>query len=393
MAIIICKFLISINTQNKKCMARKIFENGDILYAEDVNIIGNPIVDGADFLGHGPKVIDEYLSDAPDNIKTNFYNFYGRLKVTGSTGLSISYNGGPVLLNNGSIVSISSGSLSLPDNSNTFVYINSLGAISSGATLPNESFPIALVTSSSGNITNIADLRDKLVDRVQVSSVPATEAFLPGMGMDFWGTILPNGWLWADGSLYEPADYPNLFAAIGYTYGQSGTKFAVPDKRGRVSVGAGTGVDLTSRSLGQTFGEERVTLTNTEMPSHTHSVTQTPHNHGITQTPHNHGVSDPGHNHTLFSWASGGSDDRVDALNRPGASVAGEVEPGGTYLNNNASGTVLISRSNSGVSVQSSNSNISINNSTIGLTINAQGGNASHNNIQPSISCNYIIKY
>lgn len=51
----------------------------------------------------------------------------------------------------------------------------------------------------------------------------------PGSAVPFLGSVLPSGWLWADGSTKNVADYPNLFAAIGNQFGGDGvTTFDLP---------------------------------------------------------------------------------------------------------------------------------------------------------------------
>jgi len=78
--------------------------------------------------------------------------------------------------------------------------------------------------------------------------------------------------------------YPDLFAAIGTTWGAADiAHFNVPDLRGRTLVDSGTGSGLSNRVPGQTFGEEDHQLTTAELASHTHSegstlpsVAQTP---------------------------------------------------------------------------------------------------------------------
>jgi len=99
-----------------------------------------------------------------------------------------------------------------------------------------------------------------------------------GSVMPFAGSAAPNGWLLCNGSAVSRIVYSNLFSAISTNYGAGDgtTTFNLPDFRGRTLVGAGVGgVDssgraLTSRSLGQTGGEEVHQLTIAEMPVHQH---------------------------------------------------------------------------------------------------------------------------
>jgi microcystin-dependent protein len=84
----------------------------------------------------------------------------------------------------------------------------------------------------------------------------------------------PIGWFLCDGSPKSIAEYTTLFALIGTTYGGDGqTTFAVPDLRGRVPLGAGQGLGLSSYVQGQQLGVEQVTLTSGNTPAHNHTVT------------------------------------------------------------------------------------------------------------------------
>jgi microcystin-dependent protein len=376
-------------------MPRNIFEDGDILYADQVNQIAYPIPDGEDFIGRGPKVIDDYLSDESNQIKSRFYGFYNRLRLTEATGLSLTHSGGSVLLSDASIVSIPSGSITLANNATSFVYVDETGAISSSNILPNECFPIAKVTTVSGSITELIDLRDKLLDRVTPSSIPDIQSIPPGAGMEYYGSTLPSGWLWQNGATYNIADYPNLFNAIGYTYGGSGSTFKVPDRRGRVAIGAGQGAGLTNRILGNTLGVESVTLVVSQMPPHTHSINDPGHNHGVNQSPHSHPISDPGHSHSVFvNWTDGdgGAREKTDGLSKPNTGITGEDSGGKLYANTNGSGNSLIANTASNVSVLGSTVSISISSSSSNISANTQGGGQAHQNMQPSIVCNFIIK-
>jgi microcystin-dependent protein len=85
-------------------------------------------------------------------------------------------------------------------------------------------------------------------------------------------TAIDEGWLLCDGSAVSRTTYKALFERIGTSQGagNGSTTFNVPDLRGRVPVGAGTGTGLTARALGAKGGEESHTLVTGEMPPHTH---------------------------------------------------------------------------------------------------------------------------
>lgn len=85
----------------------------------------------------------------------------------------------------------------------------------------------------------------------------------------------PPNWLPCDGRPVNVSDYPQLFLAIGNTYGitPSPEQFLLPDLRGRAVMGHGQGPGLTPRRLGQASGQNEVTLTSGQLPTHTHAMT------------------------------------------------------------------------------------------------------------------------
>lgn len=97
-----------------------------------------------------------------------------------------------------------------------------------------------------------------------------------------------TGWVPCDGRLLNiDGDNQTLYALIGTTFGGNGvTNFAVPDLRGRVPLHQGASPGLSMRVMGATGGTETVTLTTTQLASHTHPVSATT-NAGSSQVPGN----------------------------------------------------------------------------------------------------------
>ncbi|MBF1159395.1 MAG: tail fiber protein, partial [Thermobifida sp.] len=164
----------------------------------------------------------------------------------------------------------------------------------------------------------------------------AAGAVPPGTVTAFAGKTAPNGWLMCDGQSYSISTYRDLYNAIGTTYGGYGQSFQVPDLRGRFPVGKDTG---TFATLGGKGGEEKHTLTVSEMPSHQHS--------GNDRAWHDK------QKRNGQQWFVGLSHDR------------------GSWMSNAA---------NDGLTNQDTET---------GTT----GGNQPHNNLPPYISLNFIIKY
>lgn len=100
----------------------------------------------------------------------------------------------------------------------------------------------------------------------------AQEAFIGEIRM-FAGNFAPRGWAFCQGQILSIAQNTALFSILGTTYGGNGqTTFALPDLRGRVPVGTGQGPGLPMCDLGEVNGSYSVTLTASNMPVHTHSV-------------------------------------------------------------------------------------------------------------------------
>ena len=84
----------------------------------------------------------------------------------------------------------------------------------------------------------------------------------------FAGNFAPVGWLLCQGQQVSISDYDVLFNLIGTTYGGDGVNtFALPNLASRIPYHQGSGY-----ALGQTGGVEQVTLTQQQLPSHTHTA-------------------------------------------------------------------------------------------------------------------------
>lgn len=145
----------------------------------------------------------------------------------------------------------------------------------------------------------------------------------------------PLGWLLCSGQLISISGNEALFQLIGTTYGGNGTtNFALPNLQSRIPIGQGQGPGLSNYVIGQTGGQEEVTLTSNQLPAHNHNINA--------------------------STASGTA---------------------GTPSNN------FIAQNADGIDSFTSSSNGTLHTSSMGAT----GGNQAHSNIQPFLALYFCI--
>lgn len=167
---------------------------------------------------------------------------------------------------------------------------------------------------------------------------PGGDTLPIGSIVAFASDTIPNGWLLCDGSVVSRTTYSELFNAIGLNYVEEGyewqdeERFPLPNAKGRTLVGKDS-TDTDFNTLGKTAGEKTHTLTVDEMASHTHDV----------------------------------------------AIAVNNTVPGGARYFFNSAGTTSAPISDTAAWSNS-------------LTAKATGGSQAHNNLQPSLTLNYIIK-
>ncbi|ELS05339.1 microcystin-dependent protein [Xenococcus sp. PCC 7305] len=154
----------------------------------------------------------------------------------------------------------------------------------------------------------------------------------------FAGNFAPKDWEFCNGQILPINNNESLYSLLGTTYGGDGrTTFALPDLRSRVAIHPGTGI-----SLGVDGGEENVTLSTNEIPSHTHTLK------GMNVAATDANIPDPN--------------------NRVVANTSGNTSIPNIYSDNTSN-------------------LVDMNAGAIGNT----GGGQGHENRQPSLVCNYII--
>ncbi len=154
----------------------------------------------------------------------------------------------------------------------------------------------------------------------------------------FGGNFAPRNWAFCNGQILSIAQNTALFSLLGTTYGGNGqTTFALPDLQGRLPMHPGQGPGLSAHSLGEKSGSESVTLTNGQMPMHTHA-------------------SAAGAGTALDSAIPVGRYPSTPASGTPYADAGGAQMAGGG-----------------------------------GGSVGSAGGNQPHNNLMPSLCINFII--
>jgi microcystin-dependent protein len=175
------------------------------------------------------------------------------------------------------------------------------------ATTMAAGYVVSVSNNSSGDVSvalsSATDTIDTITNAVQTLAAHETRKYIVnaaatgyltaaegngipvGVVMPYAGATAPGGWLFCYGQAVSRTTYARLFEIVGETYGTADgvTTFNLPDLRGRVVAGQDdmggssanrlTGVtgSVNGDTLGGTGGAETHTLTEAEMPAHTHN--------------------------------------------------------------------------------------------------------------------------
>lgn len=203
----------------------------------------------------------------------NAYMILGRGRTDGGGASYIDFNvtntstdGARIIRNttvNGTfdITNIGTGNLRFGTNNTADrMVIDSAGNVGIGSNTPSTKLDVNGSTKITGDL-NVT------------GTITGTLGVVPTGCIMMWSTgSSPSGWLLCDGSTFSSLTYPALATALGDTYGtHSGTTYYLPNMKGSVPVGLDAG-QTEFNNLGKTGGEKTHTLTETEMPTHSHTL-------------------------------------------------------------------------------------------------------------------------
>jgi len=202
-----------------------------------------------------------------------------------------------------------------------------------------------------------------------------------GSIMAYLGTTSPDGWILCNGMAVNNTDskYQELInMGIG---SESGTSYIPPNLNGYFLQQTPSG-----STVGDTGGNSTATLSEANMPSHTHTVYIPDHTHGIDVNDHTHSINtyDPGHAHDVATTSSQASNGLYN----------GPAQVWGPWSGNNAV-TLTAQTSYTNINVTATDAAVYAEAETVSLTptVYSTGSGTAFDILPPYYNVNYILKY
>lgn len=347
-------------------MTKTVFYDGITqVTAAFLNAINNPVFRAKpERDGEFPLISNSDLSAEPGQLLPSWQEFADGFKVTAYDRLTVAYNGGVYRLTGGSPQVLNPGKLSVPDNSQVYIYLNTVGQIVQSSDYPVLGKILAKVTTASGSIIQIDDFRSRGILELASASFLPSDSKLVGSVEALHGPSPSSGWIEQKGMrwvsltsdtirsigspgsgagiteswllrlytfLYSDDTLP-LLTSSGSSVGtrpasateawNAKIRLTLPDYRGEILSGA-----TAAAKFGTSVGSDTVKVLKNHLPAYNLTVTDPGHAHSIADPGHNHVFNDPGHAHSVADST------HVHAVADPGH-AHGVYDPGHSHFIN-----------------------------------------------------------
>lgn len=156
-------------------MPRTSFGFGTPIEANFLNAVAYPKITGLPEDGHLDLLTNDNFANVPGNVVYDFYQYANALRGAAATsgGLNFTIQGFRFLKPDGTVTNIPTQTISLFDNQVNYVWFNSAAGIQVTSTPPTDfSIQSAIVTTGSGQITNVIDMRYDYVSLPRMDRYP-----------------------------------------------------------------------------------------------------------------------------------------------------------------------------------------------------------------------------